>query len=224
MLRSSSQWLTDASTTFEPVLHVPALGSFVLIMTMALLLQWRVAAINQAADTRITALKTLRQAKANQLTNNYDQNETLEQVQAAVQAYQEALAKEEEFRTLLPGIRIRAPNNQNPSDWQAAQQLLLGTNATTSSTFLQLQQEQQQQQQQREEEDMPSKFPPLALGALWAFVFGSQILLFLFLSMNDTMATEVFNSLASMETETMVSTATELSTTAETLGELMGVE
>jgi hypothetical protein len=232
---STTQWLATTSsttTTFEPVLNVPALGSFVLIMTMALLLQWRISAIGQAAETRMAALEHLRRAKVNQLANNNNSNNnnnnnntatsTNEQVQDALRAYEEALAKEEELRTILPGIiRLRAPNNPLTSvrDLQVARQFL-GANATIL--------QQLQQDQDDENDDKPSNnLPPLALGALWAFLLlGSQILLFLFLSMNDTVATEVFNSLSDgSETVATELGITPLSTTAETIADvIMGME
>ena len=68
MFLSSDMLATTApattATTFEPVLNVPALGSFVLIMTLFLLLRLRVGAISDAADTRMAALEALREVNA----------------------------------------------------------------------------------------------------------------------------------------------------------------
>ncbi|CAB9520921.1 expressed unknown protein [Seminavis robusta] len=230
---SSSFWLADqvlsssstpSTTTFEPVLNVPALASFVLIMTMAFVLRQRVNSINDAAQARIAALEALRDRKSKEL----NQEATTEEVQQAITAYQNALTAEESLRTLAPGIRLRAPNNPllSEMDQQAARQFLSNNNNNNNNNTTPLLQEllDNSNSNNNNEYDPPVEFPPVALGALWTFVFGSQILLFLFLTMNDTVATEVFDSLAGDAIVQEGLGMTPASTVAETVGDIMSME
>ena len=66
--------------------------------------------------------------------------------------------------------------------------------------------------------------PPLALAAALAFVFGSQILLFLFLSMDDTTANQVLTELSTAVTDPSTGTSTTSCTVAEAVGDLMSLE
>ena len=113
--------LTPA-TTFEPVLNLPALVATAIVLIGAFLLRLRQDAIAGAAQTRMGALSQLRSVKTKELSNDASP----EEVQIAVEAYETALQQEEQLRTLLPGVRLRAPNNPQRSeqDLQAVRQFL----------------------------------------------------------------------------------------------------
>mgnify|MGYP000175354610 CR=1 FL=1 len=214
--------------TFEPVLNVPALGSTLFIMVMALLLRLRVNAIGNAAEKRMLALDTLREMKRQQLSNT---TLPLEQVQLAVQNYKTALQDEEKLRTLLPGVRLRAPNNPNQSgkDQQAIRQFLVTMDDTTTTNESDMDTKQLQKMllDNTAPYDEPSGFPVPVLVSLWTFIFASLITLFFFMNMTDSMANEVFNSLSdgSSGFDTFNNNGqVPASTIAESIGELMSNE
>ena len=199
---------TTPATTFEPVLNVPALGTFVVIMSMALVLYLRVGAISDAAERRIAALEELREVKSKELSNEVSS----EQVALAVAEYETALTQEEDLRTLLPGVRIRAPNNPVVSerDQQAARQFL-----SNSTVIL----------PPDDSSSRTSSLSPLAITLLVTFLFGTQLFLFAFLAMDDTTATQVFNSITSDDTtRTTLMQSPSQGTVAETVGNIMGME
>ena len=101
--------------TFEPILNVPALTVFLFIMTVFLALQWRIRAIDDAANQRNLALQKLRQSKALELSDPTISNNDSNQVQVALQEYRRAYDRMEELRTVLPGIRIVSPPSSNIS-------------------------------------------------------------------------------------------------------------
>jgi hypothetical protein len=119
---------TTAAATFDPVLNVSALVVFVLITGIFLALQWRVSAIEAAAENRTVALQRLRTIKVAELG---DPTITPEQVQAAVREYELAYNEVETLRTILPGVRVIPPPSQSFSqerqkDNEAAAKKFLG--------------------------------------------------------------------------------------------------
>jgi hypothetical protein len=134
--------MPEAMPTFEPVMNYPALASFLLIATVFGLLQLRTNGISTAAARRVAALKALREVKSQQLSlssisqsssqsrpgagdlSAYEANELV--VRQAMKEYEAALDEEERLRTIIPGVRIIAPNNPNSSksDIAAAKQFL----------------------------------------------------------------------------------------------------
>lgn len=82
-----------------------------------------------ASERRIEALNNLRQIKSAQL-DSFDSSSkrrpTEEQVNDAIAEYKSALEEELALRTILPGVRIVAPNDpkRNESDIAAAKQFL----------------------------------------------------------------------------------------------------
>jgi len=135
------------STTYEPQLSYPALVSFSLIFLVFGFLQIRINAIGIASTKRVNALKALRQAKSQQLslsslqsTSDSKKSQMYDEaaVQQALQEYEIALDQEERLRTIIPGVRIVAPNNPNQSqdDIAAAKQFLgrkLGEDASMNT-------------------------------------------------------------------------------------------
>lgn len=173
---------TATKTSFEPVVDVPALLSSFVILVGALLLRLRVGSIGKAAERRMGALETLRDIKAKQLSNEVSP----EQVQLAVIAYQDALDEEEKLRTLLPGVRLRAPNNPQKSELdQRAVRQYLGANATTFVNENIEQGEQSFSQTAQEQVPFSNNIAPIfGLGALLVLILSPQFLT-IFISESD---------------------------------------
>lgn len=104
-----------------------AIFSFLVVSTLFSLLQLRINAIGNAARKREEALNTLRQVKMAQLdTSNSNLMPTEQDVKAATEAYEDALDQELSLRTIIPGVRIVAPNDpkQKEEEISAARQFL----------------------------------------------------------------------------------------------------
>ena len=125
---TSSSLYFDPSTVvtpgvFEPVLNIEATVSFTIIAILFALLQYRINAVTNAATRRSTALVELRQAESLQLSNpNIDTNV----ITRAKYEYESALRQELRLRTILPGVRIAAPNDaaRSEEDRAAAKRFL----------------------------------------------------------------------------------------------------
>mmetsp|Transcript_8606 Transcript_8606/g.19342 ORF Transcript_8606/g.19342 Transcript_8606/m.19342 type:complete len:283 (+) Transcript_8606:104-952(+) len=101
---------------FEPVLNTQAASSFVIIAIVFTLLQLRTNAVSNAAKRRSSALEALRKAESLQLSAsdggmNASDRPTEEQVTLAKAEYENALKEELDLRTIVPGVRIVAPND-----------------------------------------------------------------------------------------------------------------
>mmetsp|Transcript_13 Transcript_13/g.17 ORF Transcript_13/g.17 Transcript_13/m.17 type:complete len:214 (-) Transcript_13:174-815(-) len=99
--------LSLETQSFEPQVDTSALVSFSLIVCVFSLLQFRINQVNDAAILRKSALEKLRAIKSKELAN--DGISSVE-VEDAVSAYKDCMENEEKLRTLIPGIRIVAPN------------------------------------------------------------------------------------------------------------------
>ena len=125
---TSSSLYFDPSTVvtpgvFEPVLNIEATVSFTIIAILFALLQYRINAVTNAATRRSTALVELRQAESLQLSNpTIDTNV----ITRAKNEYESALRRELRLRTILPGVRIAAPNDaaRSEEDRAAAKRFL----------------------------------------------------------------------------------------------------
>lgn len=141
-----------AAQTFEPQVNTPALFSFAIIAVVFTLLQIRINSVRDASNRREKALKLLRQVKSEQLsfpessslsattiTNNNNSNSNdddktniekksrMEQrVKNALNEYEVSLKEELNLRTIIPGVRIVAPNDaaRREEDISAAKQFL----------------------------------------------------------------------------------------------------
>lgn len=102
-----------------------AIFSFLVVSTLFSLLQIRINAIGKAARKREEALNTLRQVKMAQLDLSA-LKPTEQDVKAATEAYEYALDQELSLRTIIPGVRIVAPNDpkQKEEEISAARQFL----------------------------------------------------------------------------------------------------
>eukprot|EP00522_Entomoneis_paludosa_P014658 CAMPEP_0172446342 /NCGR_PEP_ID=MMETSP1065-20121228/5961_1 /TAXON_ID=265537 /ORGANISM="Amphiprora paludosa, Strain CCMP125" /LENGTH=299 /DNA_ID=CAMNT_0013197431 /DNA_START=44 /DNA_END=943 /DNA_ORIENTATION=+ len=188
----SSSWTTltvgeihatvEPATSFEPVLNVPALSVFLFIAIVFGFLQYRIAAIGQAADRRTEALQKLRQVKSWQLAgargDDVDEATVQERVEQATLDYQIAYYEVERLRTVIPGVARIAPppadsNNRERTEENimAAQQFLNVTLADFS------------------EEELPSQesagLSPAAVAVLLT-IATAQILLLVLLTMDNT--------------------------------------
>ncbi|KAL3758266.1 hypothetical protein ACHAWU_005347 [Discostella pseudostelligera] len=140
---ASSYGLTPVPE-FEPVLNVEAASSFIIIAVLFTLLQIRVSAISNASQRRSNALIALRNAESMLLSgdgrssysnDNYSStdrdkgeksNRYLTMVTAAKNEYENALRDEMKLRTIVPGVRIIAPDDprRNEEERAAAKRFL----------------------------------------------------------------------------------------------------
>mmetsp|Transcript_6085 Transcript_6085/g.7065 ORF Transcript_6085/g.7065 Transcript_6085/m.7065 type:complete len:281 (+) Transcript_6085:77-919(+) len=117
----------EMGQTFEPQVNSPALLSTLVIAIVFGFLQLRIKNIGQAAIRRNDALKSLREIKAAQLGPADDpKRPSADDVRAAVADYEMALNEELSLRTIIPGVRIVAPNDpkSKEEDVAAAKQFL----------------------------------------------------------------------------------------------------
>lgn len=200
--------------TFEPVLNVPAFTVFLFIMSIFVLLQWRIRAIDNAALQRNIALQQLRTIKALELSDPTLSNGTNNTVQSALQEYQRAYDRMEELRTVLPGVRIVSPpssniNSKQQQDHEVAAQQFLGiiplkedddddaNNRKTSKTM-------PNEQRLNEERTSSPLLPNMIRNVLLVLVALTQILLFLFLIGTDPMMPASLSSSISETTSSIL--------------------
>ena len=114
----------DPVQSFEPVLNVQAASSFVFIAIVFAVLQLRINAVSRAAKRRTDALSALRVAESVQLS---DPTAGRQDVVRARVEYESALREELGLRTVLPGVRIVAPNDpRRDEEERAAAKRFLG--------------------------------------------------------------------------------------------------
>lgn len=119
------------TTSFEPVLNVPALGAFLFIASIFVFLQWRIRSIEQASEQRTIALDQLRSIKAKALSAVGDDAIDSKEVDQAIELYRKAYYEVENLREVIPGVRIVQPPSQSTSrqrmdENRAAAQQFLG--------------------------------------------------------------------------------------------------
>mmetsp|Transcript_14029 Transcript_14029/g.18284 ORF Transcript_14029/g.18284 Transcript_14029/m.18284 type:complete len:274 (-) Transcript_14029:127-948(-) len=192
-----------ATTSFEPVLNLPAFSVFCFIAIVFGLLQFRIAAIGAAADRRTLALARLRKVKALQLSSassldsssNNNNKSTIttttstinEQVQEALMGYKAAYDEVERLRTVIPGVaRIVPPPGQER----------MNDNAMAAQQFLNI---------TPDKEKLPNKqggLPPLARGlsplaiAVLLGVATLQVLLLGLFTMDSNTANMILDEVA----------------------------
>lgn len=116
----------EGTVVFEPVVNVPALGSFLFISIIFSFLILRVRQVEQAVERRKAALADLRETKSKELSSG-NERPNADTVARALKEYEDALKSEENLRTLIPGVRVVAPNQpagSNEEDVAAAKQFL----------------------------------------------------------------------------------------------------
>ena len=178
--------VTASEQVFEPVLNVPALGTFLFISIVFSLLQIRTSQVEAAVQERKKALAELRQIKSLELTEEYD----TATVQQALEQFEQAVQTEERLRNIIPGVaRIVPPNAANdPAEQEAraAAKQFLGKEYDVGM--------EQRSNNDNSNEDMASSkatSSPVAIIVL-ALVFLSQLALLIFLG-QDPMSASVTN-------------------------------
>ena len=112
---------------FEPIVNVPALSSFLIISVVFGLLQLRINSVSQATKRRSEALESLRKVESLQLSTSDVDRPTEDDVSRAKAAYENALTDELNLRTIVPGVRIVAPNDpKRDEEERAAAKRFLG--------------------------------------------------------------------------------------------------
>eukprot|EP00548_Thalassiothrix_antarctica_P016469 CAMPEP_0194188264 /NCGR_PEP_ID=MMETSP0154-20130528/54358_1 /TAXON_ID=1049557 /ORGANISM="Thalassiothrix antarctica, Strain L6-D1" /LENGTH=202 /DNA_ID=CAMNT_0038908573 /DNA_START=210 /DNA_END=818 /DNA_ORIENTATION=+ len=181
---------SSSSTSFEPVVDVPSLLATMLVLIGALLLRLRQSAIAQAAKDRKVALECLRDAKKKELNLEISSDDA----RMAVVMYEKALEKEEQLRTLLPGVRLKAPDNpQRSKENQDAVIQFLDANANATmyvTEIMNTKGDSKTPQTTKEEGKDNSSFdntvgPAFGLGVLLLLLFSPQFLT-MFLSESNT--------------------------------------
>lgn len=158
------------TTTFEPVLNVPAFGAFFFIATIFGFLQYRIAAIGKAAEKRREALTNIRQVKAMELAG---ENVSSQEIENAKEDYRTALEEVERLRTIIPGIARIAPP---PSESENRQRM--EENVAAAKQFLDI--DISSTLPPQEEEREPRGLSPLLVGVLGVVGFSQIALLLLF--------------------------------------------
>ena len=230
ILSSTSSSDIEEIKSFEPVVNVPALSSFLLIVVIFSFLQIRINGIEKAVERRNVALQRLREVKSNQLagvtslstndinisngasTNNMIEDEKVKMknenlVELAKEEYANALKNEEDLRTIIPGVRIAAPNRPDASDENiaAAKQFLnidlrydddkdiKNMNENSSKSMLSI-----FSNQKKDVSNEPSVTRGFSSGAIavMLLVATSQIALLYMLSFDPMKANDVFTSIS----------------------------
>lgn len=122
--------ITPATKEFEPVTDWTALGTFLSIMTVFLLLVRRTVAVEKAVMEREEALEVVRALKSKSLEGNTLRSDedtisfsesVTESLQEALQRYEAAVQQEEQLRNIIPGVvRIVPPSAGNAAEENAA--------------------------------------------------------------------------------------------------------
>ena len=151
---------------------------------MFLFLQSRIMAITEAAERGSVALAELREIKSRELSTDGTDRPSPEAVQAAVEAYREALTDEERQRTVVPGVRIPTPvSSIRTAQDRAAVQRFLGITVEEPNNVSQVMADEARQQEQQNKKGLP----PLAVGLLVTVALTQVMLLGLLSFDRDSM-------------------------------------
>ncbi len=178
---SSVLTISDAAQQFEPQTDWTALGTFVSIMLVFLLLVRRTAAVEQAVMERDAALNVVRRLKSKELEGS-DAGVALA-VQQALGRYEAAVLEEERLRNIVPGVvRIVPPSSGNAAEEVArdAAKQFLGKDYDIGVP--------------KREENPSGKLPMIALGIL-AFLGVSLTGLLFLLSIDPMTASSILKDL-----------------------------
>ena len=104
--------------SFEPVLNLEAASSFAFVAIVFAMLQLRINAVSDAARRRSAALSALRAAESARLSDPAIAGDRA--VGRARVEYENALREELGLRTILPGVRIAAPNDPGRDEEERA--------------------------------------------------------------------------------------------------------
>ncbi|GAX09861.1 hypothetical protein FisN_11Lh159 [Fistulifera solaris] len=177
--------ITEKTTEFEPILNVPAMGSFLLIFAIFSFLVQRTSAIEQAADERTRAVERVRKLKSLALSGDA----TSEDVDQAIASYRDAYDKVEKLRYVIPGVaRITPPpagslSRKFMKENEMAAQQFLGIEPEESNAAF----------DKMENEHAQTGLSPILI-AILAVVATSQIMLLGLLSSDPMSATELLDA------------------------------
>jgi hypothetical protein len=161
------------TTSFEPVLDVPALGTFLVISIVFAALNFRTSQIQKVVQERNYWLEQVRDLKSKELAGDTVEESVL---QNALGNYESAVVKEEQLRNLVPGVvRISPPSTASEADEKAAAMAkqFLGKDYDIGTG-------------QRKDAEGDGKLPTIALAVL-AVIFLAQMSLFVFMNLSDPM-------------------------------------
>ena len=118
----------SAVTSFEPILNVPALVTFLFITTIFTALILRTNQVEDAVRLRKQRLEELRILKTKEISNDVGSSiVSSEDVQESLHLYEDAVQREESLRQIVPGVRIVPPSSNDRKEEEAsliAKQLL----------------------------------------------------------------------------------------------------
>lgn len=165
----------SATTTFEPILNLPALVTFLFITVVFTALIVRTNQVENAVQERKQTLQALRVLKSKELAG--DSQVTKSQIDDVLFQYEQSVRKEESLRNILPGgiLRIVPPSAGDTAEEEArviAKQLL-GQDFDIGID-------------KREPMNANRTLPPLAIGILTVLMV-SLVSLLLFLSIDPMM-------------------------------------
>lgn len=108
-----------ATTTFEPILNLPALVTFLLITSIFSALILRTNQVEQAVQERNIKLQRLRDIKSKELAG--EDSITKDDVQLVLLQYEQAVRNEEALRNVIPGVvRIVPPSAGDDKEEEAS--------------------------------------------------------------------------------------------------------
>jgi hypothetical protein len=106
---------------FEPVLNLPAFGTFLFIVVVFGLLQIRTSQVEAIVQERNRTMANLRALKAQQVSGGGDNPADPVVLQAALDEFERAVQTEERLRNIIPGVvRIVPPSAANDAREQEA--------------------------------------------------------------------------------------------------------
>ena len=193
----SEQFNAEPMQTFEPIINVPALSSFLLIAVVFSALQIRISSISGAATRRNEALKELRQIKSMELSaadiGGSDNRPGAEAVANALSKYENALREELELRKVIPGVRISAPNDprRDETELSAARQFL-GMSISEEGEVIPMSEEMPQQRSIQTKDETNEEGMSNGAKAVLAAIALSQVILLIVLSFDPLNANNAF--------------------------------
>lgn len=189
---------TSSTTSFEPILNIPAFSVFILIAIIFAYLQYRITAIEEASKRRTIALNDLKAIKLKALTaigiDSIDTND----VQKAIETYRQQYDEVEKLREIIPGVKIIQPPSQSNSrkimnDNEIAAQQYLGIIPVIDQQV----NDNIDRKTSVEDEKLTKGFTKVQLAVI-SFIVFSQCCLLFFLSLDPLSSNNVLNMIDSV--------------------------
>ena len=174
---------TTTTTNFEPVLDVPALATFLFVLVVFGALNYRTSQVQKAIEDRDYWLDQVRTIKSKELADGQEIDE--KELQNALQNYESAILREEQFRNLVPGGAVRIVPPTGPASREADEKAaamakqFLGREYDIGST-------KQEVEQRSNDNDSNNNLPTIAV-AILVIIALAQMGLFVFMNfLTDT--------------------------------------